>query len=151
MKNYSMYQPYWKDIQWDNKRWPNFHPIELAEKSDGWQQGSTPILIMPSFLDRLQKLREVFGKPLVIASGYRSPHYNNAVSKTGYTGPHTTGRAVDLKIHGKDAYAVLSVALSLGFTGIGIKQTGPYAGRFIHLDDLQEDETKSSRPWVWGY
>lgn len=83
---------------------------------------------------RIQMLRDAYGKPLGVSSAARCPTHNAKVSKTGLTGPHTTGRAVDLSVDRADAYRVLALALSMGFTGIGVQQKGD--GRFIHLDDL---------------
>jgi hypothetical protein len=37
-----------------------------------------------------------------------------------------------------------------GFAGIGISQKGPAAGRFVHIDMMQESETRP-RPWIWSY
>ena len=99
------------------------------------------------FLERLEALRQAFGAPLRLSSAWRCPDYNERISATGRTGPHTTGHAVDVLISGKDAYRLIHLALSLGFTGIGISQHGPHEKRFIHLDDL----TDGPRPWVWSY
>lgn len=105
-------------------------------------------LISSKFVDMLDELREACGFPLPVTSGYRCPTYNAKVSSTGHNGPHTTGRAADLGVSRKQAYEVLSWAMRMGFTGIGIKQTGE--GRFIHLDDLPAAEGQP-RPTVWGY
>ena len=88
------------------------------------------------FMDMLQALRSVLDRPLVVASAYRCPEYNNKVSSTGTDGPHTTGKAVDIGISRADAVDLLEKALMIGFTGIGIQQKG--TGRFIHLDTLDK-------------
>lgn len=106
-------------------------------------------LIEENFVDKLEKLRTDFGAPLVVSSGYRCPEHNARVSSTGRTGPHTTGRAVDFLVERAEAYILLEVALdSHQFTGIGVNQKG--AGRFIHLDDLQNGPGQP-RPTVWSY
>lgn len=98
------------------------------------------------FINRLNDLREKFGKPIIITSGYRSPEYNNKVSSTGFTGPHTTGLAVDISVMGQDAYDLVAIAFNMGvFTGIGINQKG--IGRFIHLDMILD----VNRPRIWSY
>ncbi len=135
----------WQDVSNHAWVWPNFTPQEMACK------GSGSILIVPEFMDKLQLLRTQFGEPVVISSGYRSPAHNNAVSSTGHDGPHTTGRAADIKTSHNRAFEILAIAPGLGFTGIGIKQKGPHAGRFIHLDDLGNEDTKGLRPTVWSY
>jgi len=100
------------------------------------------------FLICLQALRSAYGKPLVITSGYRCPDHNAAVSEaTGRSGPHTTGRAADIKVSGQDAYHFLQLSFFHPFTGYGIMQRGPHQGRFIHLDTL----TGSNRPMLWSY
>ncbi len=126
-------------IDW---RWPNFRPDEFRCK------GSGRLVIVPGFMDRLQALRVAYGRPMVITSGYRSPDYNVRVSSTGPGGPHTTGRAVDVAVRGADALELLQLALSHGFTGIGVQQKGQ--DRFIHLDDL-DARTDRPRPWIWSY
>jgi len=124
--------------------WPNFSPAELACK------GSGRLVIAPAFMDRLQRLRDAFGEPLRVSSGYRSPAYNARVSSTGADGPHTSGRAVDIAIAGADAFWLLGLALEHGFTGIGVRQSGPWDGRFLHLDDLEEAPGRP-RPRLWSY
>ncbi|KKN09566.1 hypothetical protein LCGC14_1045280 [marine sediment metagenome] len=102
-------------------------------------------------VEKLEYLREYFGAPIRINSGYRCPLYNDRISKTGLAGPHTVTEddniTVDISISGIEAHNLL-YALDYGvFSGIGIKQTGAHSGRFIHLDCL----TNGSRPWVWSY
>jgi uncharacterized protein YcbK (DUF882 family) len=101
-------------------------------------------------LQKLEQLRGHFGEPMVISSGYRCPVHNQAVSTTGIFGPHVLGRAVDVLVYGPDAYRVIDLAIAAGFTGIGIKQKGPYDGRFIHLDDITGSE-RHPRPRIWTY
>jgi hypothetical protein len=123
--------------------WPNFSPREVMCKGTGM------ILVVPEFLDRMQALRSTYGKPLAVSSWYRSPEHNVRVSNTGPNGPHTTGRAVDLKVVGADALLLFRLALNLNFTGVGVKQHGE--GRFLHLDDLSSPGFSGPRPWLWSY
>lgn len=111
--------------QWDNDRWPNFRPSEFICR------GSGDLYVDESFLDALQALRRRHGGPLRITSGYRSPAYNARISSTGTTGPHTTGRACDIRIERYQARGLLPL-IEDHFTGLGINQKG--SGRFIHLD-----------------
>jgi zinc D-Ala-D-Ala carboxypeptidase len=101
------------------------------------------------FVKRLDDLRERFGKPLKVTSGYRCAKHNSNVSSTGATGPHVSGKAIDFGVSRGDGHALLEIAMSMGFSGIGIAQKG--TGRFIHLDDLTADETNNMRPWLWSY
>lgn len=136
---------HWRDVEgW---HWSNFSPREMAERSEGWERGNTPILIVPEFMDRLQAVRNACGFPLSVTSGYRSPEYNAQVSRSGPGGVHTTGRAVDIQIFGAPALRLVEYALRYGFTGIGVNQSGHHLGRFIHLDDVQD----ARRPALWSY
>lgn len=85
------------------------------------------------FLKKLDKAREIIGHPITINSGFRCPAHNNAVSSTGTTGPHVTGKAADLGLAYIEARNALPT-LMLMFSGIGINQKG--SGRFIHVDEL---------------
>ena len=99
---------------------------------------------------RLDDMRKAWGRPIIITSGYRCPAHNQRVSSTGAAGPHTTGRAVDLAVHGRDAFVIVRLALERGFTGLGFHQRGPHGGRFLHLDTLP-DAPGQPRPWCWTY
>ena len=101
-----------------------------------------------SFLERLQLIRDDFGRPLFPSSGYRAPEWNEKVSSPGRTGPHTTGPAVDIEIFGAEALELIKIAQAHGITGIGFKLHGPKKKRFIHLDDLTEPYP---RPNSWSY
>lgn len=103
------------------------------------------------FILKLDTMRELLGFPLRVTSGYRCPAYNDRISSTGTTGPHTTGHAADLAVFGRQAYSVLAQAMQTGYmTGIGPKQSGAHASRFIHLDDLEPNNGRY-RPTVWTY
>lgn len=97
----------------------------------------------PEFMDRLELLRAAYNAPTPVTSGARCPAYNKKVSTTGDSGPHTTGRAADIGVRGADARRLLSEALKLDFTGIGINQKG--SARFVHVDDVPGPER------IWTY
>lgn len=99
------------------------------------------------FLQKLDSIREEYGQPIIVSSGYRCATYNNKISSTGVGGPHTRGRAVDIPCHGEEAIRLIRIALRNGMTGIGVKQNGTHSKRFIHLDDLEE----GVRPTIWSY
>ena len=94
------------------------------------------------FIKKLDAVREYLGFPLKINSGYRCPDYNNAVSSSGFNGPHTTGKAADIGISYGEARTALTT-LCLHFSGIAMMQKGEAKGRFIHVDTLA--------PRVWSY
>lgn len=133
----------WRDVPAKDWPWSNFTPQEMACRGTG------RLMIDREFMDRLQVLRDLLGFPLPVTSGYRTPDYNAQASTTGRTGPHTTGRAADITIYGEHGFMLLTRIKMLGFTGIGSKQHGPHALRFIHLDDLPDGDCP--RPTIWTY
>lgn len=130
------------DIKESEWRWPHFSRREMACKLSGECRMS------PDFLDKLEKLRVAYGQPMPVNSGYRSPAHNKAVGGEKDSA-HMLGRAVDIQVRGSLAYLLLVKSLEHGFTGIGVKQSGP--SRFLHLDDLMPEDGVSTRPWVWSY
>ena len=85
------------------------------------------------FLHKLDDARDLLDIPFVITSGYRCPAHNSAVSSTGETGPHTTGKAADIALEREAALNALPMLIDF-FDGIGLNQKG--TGRFIHVDLL---------------
>lgn len=136
-----MSRDFWKDIDW-------FKPSEFDSPD---KPGSGYANMDEQFIRRLNQLRSLLRRPLKVTSGYRTPDHNEKVSPaTGRTGPHTTGKAVDLQVCAEDAFHVLELALALGFTGVGLNQKGPLMSRFIHLD-LIAGNPDIPRPRVWTY
>lgn len=133
----------WDRVAMGEESWPwlNFTPFELRHRADD------RVYINKGFLDKLQELRNRCGFGLEISSYYRSPEYNDRISSTGRKGPHTTARAIDILINGAKAHTLLLHACAMGFTGIGVRQNGPWDKRIIHLDDLET----AKRPRVWTY
>lgn len=103
--------------------------------------------MLPSFMDRLQALRTEFGKPMIIASGYRGRNHPDEINKPR-PGTHSLGCAVDVRIRGEDALTLVALAVKHGFTGVGISQKGNL--RFIHLDDAPSQPWRP-RPHIWSY
>jgi len=65
-------------------------------------------------------------------------------------GAHASGKACDLAVDREKAYLVLREAMRIGFTGIGVAQSGD--GRFLHLDCItDEDDFHVPRPTLWSY
>lgn len=109
--------------------------------------------VVPDFMDALERLRGLHGAPLRVTSGYR--HATHPVEQMKpRPGTHNMGLAADLAVYGDEAHAVLSLALGLGFTGIGIQQSSRVflLRRFIHLDMLPSQNDRGiTRPWLWSY
>jgi zinc D-Ala-D-Ala carboxypeptidase len=119
------------------KNWPyaHFTEAEMSCKHTGKCE------MDPAFMARLEILREAFGKPMIVTSGYRDPSHPEEAKKAE-PGMHTQGIAVDIAVRGADAVRLLELALSMGFRGIGVQQKG--ATRFLHLDTRNE-------PAIWSY
>lgn len=115
----------------NQKHYPSFSFKELACQETG------EIALPIDFLKELQKLRDAYGKPMIITSGYRSPKHS-IESKKSSPGYHSKG-AVDVAVSGEDAIQLLKTALNLGWTGIGINTPS-----FIHLD-------RRPIPTIWKY
>lgn len=102
------------------------------------------------FIVKIETLRRMAGFAFPVTSAARCPEHNAKVSSTGETGPHTTGRAIDIAVSREKAFTLVRLALELriGITGIGVSQKGN--SRFVHLDDLPNSPT-SPRPTIWSY
>ncbi|MGR3303792.1 MAG: D-Ala-D-Ala carboxypeptidase family metallohydrolase [Candidatus Scalindua sp.] len=107
-----------------------------------------------NFMSQMVLIREILNTPLRVTSAYRCPEYNDKLYvDRGYgkgehlDGPHTTGRAIDIRASGELAFHLMDVAFECGMKGFGVYQRGKHKGRYIHLDNL----TSSARPWIWSY
>lgn len=127
----------------DWSKYPNFAESEFVCKC-----GCGRADMDADFMAWLQKVRTIFGKPLIVNSGFRCPDYNARISTTGRDGPHTTGKAADLRVVRRDAHRFAQIAFNEEVSGIGFKQHGPWDRRFIHVDLLPGG---NSRPTVWTY
>ena len=131
--------------EWNPAATPNFTPDEFACKC-----GCGRADMDATFMKKLQMVRDEFG-PMIIASGFRCPAHNAKVSSTGEAGPHTTGKAADIRCSGYDAHRLMMLAGKHLFSGLGVSQKGSHSSRFVHLDQLEPGEAKGARPWVWSY
>lgn len=127
-------------MNWDKYK-PYFTEAEFKCKHTGKCE------MNEEFMAKLYELRHEFGSPIIISSGYRDATHPVEAGKKA-TGAHTTGRACDVLISGSQALSFLRLALSMGFTGIGIQQKGN--SRFIHLDDMPNSKD-FIRPTIWSY
>ena len=103
--------------------WADFSPEEIASKDDG------SLLIVPAAMDRLQKLRDATGVPMIVTSGYRSPAHNRAVGGVKNS-RHLRGEAFDIVMANHDPAEFEALAREVGFTGFGFY---PDKG-FMHID-----------------
>lgn len=92
-------------------------------------------------LNSLQTLRDLFGKPLRISSGYRCEEHNKAVGGAEDS-QHTKGVAVDIdtsRMSASDKLNLLELITKVGFTGVGVAKT------FFHVD------TRKTEKSFWTY
>ena len=114
---------HFRDVPETLWRWPNFTPAEIACRGTG------QIKLHPEALDKLQTLREQFGKPLIVRSAYRSPEHNRAVGGAKAS-KHMDGTAFDIAMSNHDPMKFAEAARAVGFLGFG---TYPRSG-FMHID-----------------
>ena len=118
--------------------YPHFSRGEFACRC-----GCGQAAMQTDFMGRLQTIRMIWGKPMIITSGYRCANHPSERNKAQPgTGTHSQGIAADIGISGADAISLLRLALDANFTGIGVNQKG--AGRFLHLDTREH-------PAIWSY
>jgi zinc D-Ala-D-Ala carboxypeptidase len=99
----------------------NFELREFASRC-----GSFQILVHPALIVGLQELRDVYGKPIKILSGYRTIGHNARIggAPNSY---HTKGMAAD--IQGEDLPLIAKLAKDIGFV------TKHYVDKnFVHVD-----------------
>lgn len=100
----------------------NFKVREFACKD-----GSDSVIVDSQLVEKLQKLRDKCGKPIVINSAYRTVSHNKKVGGSP-TSQHMNGRAADIVIHGLSPEQVSNLAKAVGFNGVGIYNS------FVHVD-----------------
>lgn len=101
--------------------WENFTPKEIASRGDG------SILIVPEALDKLQKLRNMLGRPLFIDSAYRDAIHNARVGGAPLSN-HRKGIAFDINLINQDKDKLYNAAKACDFTGFG------FYNSFLHID-----------------
>jgi uncharacterized protein YcbK (DUF882 family) len=94
--------------------------------------GSDVILIHPDLPSVLQNIRNQFGKPIIINSGYRTPEYNKKVGGATRS-QHCYGTAADIVVDGVSPTRVAGAAEK------ALKETGHKGGiglykSFVHID-----------------
>lgn len=98
-------------------------------------------LMDSQILSMLDEVREIYGKPIVINSGYRTIRHNESVGGKPQSS-HLKGLAVDISCtNSRDRYNLLEAIKQVGFNRIGIAKS------FIHVDI---DNDKSSNV-LWIY
>lgn len=106
----------------------NFNQSEFDCKGNGC---CSETLIDESLVKSLQKIRNHFGKPITINSGFRCAKHNKNVG--GASGSrHTKGQAADIVIKGVAPLEVAKYAEHMNMKGIGLYSN------FVHVDTRQQ-------------
>ena len=70
--------------------YPNFKESEFRCRHTGL------VDMNPDFLEKLQTIRAIYAKPMIVTSGYRHPTHPVEVRKTHSNGEHTQGNCADI-------------------------------------------------------
>ena len=100
------------------------------------RDGTDTIMIDEGLVVLLQCIREHFGKPITITSGYRTAAHNAKVGGSK-SSQHLLGRAADIQVTGVSPDAVAAYAESLMPTWGGVGRYPVKAGRakgWVHVD-----------------
>ncbi|SHI74741.1 Peptidase M15 [Geosporobacter subterraneus DSM 17957] len=101
------------------------------------RDGSNLVKLDEELIDKLQKLRVLVGKPIIVNSGYRTPEYNAKIGGAPKS-QHMEGKAADIRVTGVTPVQVAKLAKQVGFRGVGIYDT------FTHVD-------VRATPTEWDY
>lgn len=97
----------------------------------------------PTFVEKLEKARELAGIPFIISSGYRSPEKNQSVIGAVPDSSHTKGLAVDLRVRtSRETALIIDAAKSAGIDRRGIYVDSYWNPRHVHIDVDPEKVTE---------
>ena len=100
------------------------------------RDGSDTIMVDQTLVVLLQAIREHFGKPITITSGYRTAAHNKSVGGAK-SSQHLLGRAADIQVADTTVEAVAAYAESLMPDWGGVGRYPVKAGRtkgWVHVD-----------------
>ena len=100
------------------------------------KDGTDTVMVDETLTVVLQCIREHFGKPVTITSGYRTPAHNAAVGGAK-SSQHLLGRAADIRVAGVSVEDVAAYTESLMPDWGGVGRYPAKAGRaagWVHVD-----------------
>jgi hypothetical protein len=119
----------------------NFNSTEFDCNGVGCCSETTLDLKLVAYL---QQIREHFGAPVTINSGYRCAKHN--VRSGGASGSrHTKGMAADIVVKGVAPAEVAKYAESIGILGIGLYESKDCGDDFVHID------TRTAKSFWYGH
>ena len=119
----------------DRRLAPDFKVREFRCKD-----GTDTVMVDETLTVVLQCIREHFGKPVTITSGYRTAAHNAAVGGAK-SSQHLLGRAADIRVEGVSVEDVAAYAESLMPDWGGVGRYPVKAGRatgWVHVDTRAE-------------
>lgn len=102
----------------------NFRVHEFACHGEGC---CTEVKVDEQLVAYLQQIRDHFGTPVTVSSGYRCPAHNAAIGGAKAS-RHKEGMAADINVKGVEPAEVAKYCESIGVKGIGLYDT------FVHVD-----------------
>jgi len=121
----------------------SFNLIEFTSSETASRRGidNTPSIAVIENLrllceNVLQPLRDKYGKPINITSGYRSPKLNKAIGGST-TSQHCFGQAADIQVDRKDYLRVWEILKTLPFDQIIWEFGTESAPDWIHVSFVQ--------------
>ena len=107
------------------------------------KDGTDPLFVDSELVQVLQAIRDHFGAPVVITSGYRTAAHNRAVGGAVYS-QHQYGRAADIRVSGVPVEQLAAETAKMLFSLIaayaetllpGTGGIGRYPAKgFVHVD-----------------
>jgi zinc D-Ala-D-Ala carboxypeptidase len=91
-----------------------------------------------NFMKKLERLRDVYGKPMTVTSAARCVAHNAKVGGAP-SSKHVEGIAIDVSVSNQDKWDLAYLAMQYGFS-VGVAKT------FLHLDTRKSDERR-----IWQY
>lgn len=115
---------HFRDVEWDEERWPNFHPSEKHLHCPCCGE----FYLDEESMDMLQNARTRLNSPIKINSGHRCVKHNSDPNVGGADNSQHLKIAFDISTNGHDRQELLDALRAAGFTTFG------FYNSFIHTD-----------------